>query len=288
MPEINKEDPVYQAIRREVMLERLGPIIDTLRQKPKKMTEQRRPYRLKTAFFRQRMTVVCAGSCIATVLVSGLGWLRTGYSIGAVSAVAAVALAICLLREVLIGAGWDVEAEWSGPQGPFRTYQFAPSINVPFRLFATLALIVSGVLIGFAGIYFNGSRLSTAAFGKALDWISALYFSIVTFATIGYGDIAPQNGCEKLVVSAEILIAFFIIAVVLTTAISWTLNQQQQLSTTRAAESERRMQHTEEMMKKHGLGVYASTGDLDQKTLERLRAQTPVSSDTPTTPDEEQ
>lgn len=287
MSEINKQDPLYQAARREVMLEQLGPVIDALRQKPRKMTEQRRPYRLKTAFFRQRMTAVCGGTCVVTVLVSCVGWLRTAYAIGAVSALTAVALAICLLGEVLIGAGWDVEAEWSGPQGPFRTYQFAPSINGPVRLFATLALIVSGVLIGFAGIYFNGSRLSTAAFGKALDWISAFYFSIVTFATVGYGDINPQNACEKLVVSAEILIAFFIIAVVLTTAISWTLNQQQQLSTTRAAERERQMQHTEEMMKKHGLGVYAPTGDLDQKTLERLKAKTSVSSDTPTSPDEE-
>ncbi|MBK7649438.1 MAG: two pore domain potassium channel family protein [Flammeovirgaceae bacterium] len=39
------------------------------------------------------------------------------------------------------------------------------------------------------------------------DWFDSLYFSIVTFATVGYGDISPVTQLARMVVASEIFIS---------------------------------------------------------------------------------
>jgi len=82
-----------------------------------------------------------------------------------------------------------------------------------------------GMLIGsFGAIYaylpageFNLVDEKTKA-ALALDLGTGLYFSLVTFATVGYGDIVPVGGYARLAVSAEIalsmLITVFVFSVV--------------------------------------------------------------------------
>ena len=45
------------------------------------------------------------------------------------------------------------------------------------------------------------------AFNTKLTPVSAIYFSIVTFATVGYGDIYPTSDGTKLVVCVELIFA---------------------------------------------------------------------------------
>lgn len=40
---------------------------------------------------------------------------------------------------------------------------------------------------------------------KPLDLVTAIYFSVVTIATVGYGDVTPLKSATKLLVSTEIL-----------------------------------------------------------------------------------
>jgi Ion channel len=47
------------------------------------------------------------------------------------------------------------------------------------------------------------------------EWINAAYFSLVTLATIGYGDYAPQTCLGKILISLEVLVGVFLLAVVL-------------------------------------------------------------------------
>jgi hypothetical protein len=68
----------------------------------------------------------------------------------------------------------------------------------------TLSYLVA--LYGFAVAYAFVSRANPGAFtGKRLDLLSAVYFSVVTAATVGYGDIAPVSEAARMLVVAEIL-----------------------------------------------------------------------------------
>jgi voltage-gated potassium channel len=51
------------------------------------------------------------------------------------------------------------------------------------------------------------SKHDVHAFTPALESLcAAAYFSIVTIATVGYGDIVPASGSARLMASAEILV----------------------------------------------------------------------------------
>lgn len=53
------------------------------------------------------------------------------------------------------------------------------------------------------------------AFTRPLDGLDSIYFSAVTFLTIGYGDIAPLRVASKLLMLAEGALTFFVLVVVI-------------------------------------------------------------------------
>lgn len=83
-----------------------------------------------------------------------------------------------------------------------------------------IAISAISLLCAFALAYMECSSVDEHAFniGKPLSVISAIYFTIVTFATVGYGDIYPTSDLTKLLVSGEILTAVFYAAFVLSVA----------------------------------------------------------------------
>ena len=40
------------------------------------------------------------------------------------------------------------------------------------------------------------------------DLLTSLYFSIVTFTTLGFGDVTPVTGLGKVVVTAEVILGY--------------------------------------------------------------------------------
>jgi hypothetical protein len=61
----------------------------------------------------------------------------------------------------------------------------------------------------FSVLYLYVARLQgPAAFSADLNLGEALYFSIVTMTTTGYGDISPKSGWAKFLVSVQILFGF--------------------------------------------------------------------------------
>lgn len=59
-------------------------------------------------------------------------------------------------------------------------------------------------------------------FVEKLSWVDAYYFSVVTLATVGYGDITPQTDFGKIFTTFYILAGVGII----TTFISYTLKRR--------------------------------------------------------------
>ena len=61
----------------------------------------------------------------------------------------------------------------------------------------------------FSVLYVYLVRRDEAAFSEALDLGSAIYFSVVTMTTTGYGDIAPKSGLARVLVCIQILFGLF-------------------------------------------------------------------------------
>lgn len=61
-----------------------------------------------------------------------------------------------------------------------------------------LAVGVPLLILGFAAVYAILSDLDGAAFTEPLDHVGALYFSMTTTTTLGYGDIAPRTDAARI------------------------------------------------------------------------------------------
>jgi voltage-gated potassium channel len=66
----------------------------------------------------------------------------------------------------------------------------------------------------FAVVYLVLDRQHPASFSERLDHVSALYFAITVFATVGFGDITPTTSQTRLVVSLQMLLNLIVIGVV--------------------------------------------------------------------------
>ncbi len=80
---------------------------------------------------------------------------------------------------------------------PKRTWAV---VQVPFLFFA--------LCFGFATLYEPPVDMS-----KPMNWLEALYFSLVTMATVGFGDITPAGVREKITVMVQIVSALMLLVV---------------------------------------------------------------------------
>ncbi len=88
-------------------------------------------------------------------------------------------------------------------------WQFRNTVNaaVPqLRAVEALGSSIPLFLVIFAMVYLSISRLSPASFTEPLNHTRALYFSITTFATVGFGDITPRTDATRLVVAVQMLL----------------------------------------------------------------------------------
>ncbi len=73
------------------------------------------------------------------------------------------------------------------------------------RAIEALATAVPFFLVLFAAVYVGLSRSDPAAFTEALDRTDALYFTVTTFATVGFGDIAPLAKEARIIAMIQML-----------------------------------------------------------------------------------
>jgi len=75
-----------------------------------------------------------------------------------------------------------------------------------------LVIVLVKFICLFSGTYLALSHFEPGAFTENLTHTSALYFTIVTFGTVGYGDLAAHSDFARMLVSAQIIIDFIFIA----------------------------------------------------------------------------
>ncbi len=79
----------------------------------------------------------------------------------------------------------------------------------------TVVIAVALFLFTYASCYLTVSRLRPDSFSQPLDRVGSLYFTVTTFGTVGYGDIAAKSHLARLLVSSQILLDVVFVAVIL-------------------------------------------------------------------------
>ena len=69
-------------------------------------------------------------------------------------------------------------------------------------------------LCAYASIYLGISQVDSNTFNTQLTHMSALYFTVVTFGTVGYGDISANTDLARMLVAVQILIDWAYIGVI--------------------------------------------------------------------------
>lgn len=145
-----------------------------------------------------------------------------------VSIICGLTLVILIVTELIVGAGSEVEWELQQNDQRFFEYQFVPSINKLHFLLLFLFIGFLAIILGFSSLYAEMFRSNPEHFWGLQDGLLAIYFSIITFSTVGYGDIHPVSLLAKTVVMAEVFIAMFFSLVALSITLSWVASHEKQ------------------------------------------------------------
>jgi voltage-gated potassium channel len=81
------------------------------------------------------------------------------------------------------------------------------------RAVEVLSTALPFLLLLFATTYFLIARSTSDAFTQPLDRLDSLYFTVTTFATVGYGDITPKTADARVVVMVQMVIDLVVIGV---------------------------------------------------------------------------
>src|SRR5689334_19624947 len=101
---------------------------------------------------------------------------------------------------------WRIFGSIQGIYGPDSAHYLERTPVWSILLDVTAAYVLAAFC--FSVLYVYLVRRDANAFSTELNLGNALYFSIVSMTTTGYGDISPKSGLAKFVVCVQILFGF--------------------------------------------------------------------------------
>ena len=90
----------------------------------------------------------------------------------------------------------------------------ARSSHPEVKAVEAVGMVLPLALLPFAAAYNLMASASPAAFDARLTRLDALYFTMTTFSTVGYGDIAPKSESARAVVTGQIAVDLILIGVI--------------------------------------------------------------------------
>jgi hypothetical protein len=88
------------------------------------------------------------------------------------------------------------------------------SARPALRAVEAVVVILALTLFPFAATYYSLARSVPGSFGVALTRLDAVYFTVTTFATVGFGDIAPKSQTARAVVLTQMLVDLVLIGLI--------------------------------------------------------------------------
>lgn len=163
---------------------------------------ERTPQRLTTLAVRERRRAVVTTtlrSLLAFAVVLGVYYvLPVGGDRIDVSTVVRLMLGVLLFLAIL---AWQVR-------------QILRSAVPALQAVEALIVAIPTFIVVYASTYVGIESAVPGSFSQSLDKSAALYFTVVTLGTVGYGDIAPVSTGARLVVSSQVMLDLVLIAVV--------------------------------------------------------------------------
>lgn len=98
----------------------------------------------------------------------------------------------------------------------FYTYKFLSNYGeapIKVAFWSSVVILVCAVCYCSLGIY------SSSASGVVFSFWSSLYYSVVTFTTLGYGDYYPASGIVKFIAACEALTGLFMTSLFMVTVV---------------------------------------------------------------------
>lgn len=263
-------DEEYLKALTEILSERLSKAADSLPKKPIPISGLSKPRYPKVIFTRALLFIVTMAGLVFS-LTNCLINITKSAIIACFPIVLAVGLLILIFVEIFKGAGVEQETEYEQNGKYYRDFEFKSSISSIFVLLAFLSLGLASYIAGFASVYLSLFRNSIQNFNQPLSSISGIYFSIVTFATVGFGDIFPLSALAKMVVSIQIMMSFFLVGIVLTTTISWITDYERRKYERYLKIRRESTLSREALMKMAKVGLYADQEELKRDILNKMK-----------------
>jgi voltage-gated potassium channel len=83
------------------------------------------------------------------------------------------------------------------------------------RAIESLAILLPIYLLIFSRIYLSFSLADPSAFTQPLTHVSALYFTVTVFASVGFGDIVAQTDSLRIMVTIQMLLNLAVFGLVI-------------------------------------------------------------------------
>jgi len=120
---------------------------------------------------------------------------------------------ISFLLAAIVGSSaiWELMSmleQKDGILGILRTPQH--KVNIRSIIESGLILVLS-----FSASYYAMSAINPSSFTQQLSILDSIYFSVITIATVGYGDIAPVAGYARILTIVEVLLGLLYILFVI-------------------------------------------------------------------------
>jgi voltage-gated potassium channel len=87
----------------------------------------------------------------------------------------------------------------------WQIFAVVRSSHARSRAIDALSSCVVVIVVAFASTYLNMSARDPEAFNERLERTSALYFTVVTLATIGFGDIVPRTDLARITLMLQVV-----------------------------------------------------------------------------------
>jgi hypothetical protein len=83
------------------------------------------------------------------------------------------------------------------------------------RAVETMAILITVYLLIFSRVYLANSLYNASSFSTPLDNVTALYFTVTVFATVGFGDIVAATNSMRLLVTLQMMLNLVLLGLVI-------------------------------------------------------------------------